>query len=59
MTTEKLSPNDWIAAGFHTLANDGPKALQIKILAERLKATKGSFYWHFKDLPAFSSRIGH
>lgn len=50
MKKEKLSKKHWIAEGFRVLAGQGPAALQIKILAANLDATKGSFYWHFKDL---------
>lgn len=50
MAQEKLSRDAWLAAGFRSLAKDGPKAVQINHLAKELGATKGSFYWHFKDI---------
>lgn len=53
MTTSRLTPEKWIAAGFETLQDDGPNALAAEPLARRIGATKGSFYWHFKDVPAF------
>ncbi len=31
----------------------GSSALKAEALARDLKTTKGSFYWHFKDVPAF------
>ena len=55
MTRQSLSQEDWIAAGFRLLASSGPTALQINVLAKSVKATKGSFYWHFKDIAAFKS----
>ena len=53
MKTKRLSPDDWITAGFHALAKDGPIALKAEPLARRLGTTKGSFYWHFADVPGF------
>ena len=57
MTSEKLSRETWIAAGFASLAQSGPASLQINLLAARLGATKGSFYWHFKDLKDFKDEM--
>ncbi|WP_343867257.1 TetR/AcrR family transcriptional regulator [Caenispirillum bisanense] len=44
-------------AGFRALARSGPSALRAEALARDLGATKGSFYWHFKDLPDYLSRL--
>ena len=49
----RLSRASWIEAGFAALADDGPEALKAEPLARRLGTTKGSFYWHFKDVPDF------
>ncbi len=49
----RLSPEDWIAAGFRALAQGGVSALRAEALARELGVSKGSFYWHFKDVPAF------
>ncbi len=32
---------------------EGPTAIRAEALARSLKSTKGSFYWHFADLPTF------
>jgi AcrR family transcriptional regulator len=53
----RLSRTDWIDEGFATLAEEGPEALKAEPLARRLGATKGSFYWHFKDVPDFHSAM--
>lgn len=53
----RLSRADWIAAGFAALAEDGPEALKAETLARRLGTTKGSFYWHFKDVPDFHAGL--
>lgn len=49
----RLKPGDWLAAGLSALERSGPDALAAEPLARALDATKGSFYWHFKDVPAF------
>jgi AcrR family transcriptional regulator len=45
----RLSQEDWIAAALQALADGGPPAVAVERLAAGLGATKGSFYWHFKD----------
>lgn len=57
MQNERHSRETWIAAGFLSLAQSGPASLQINLLARRLGATKGSFYWHFKDLKDFKNAM--
>ena len=46
----KRTPTDWVLAGFQALLSGGPDAIRVEALARGLRATKGSFYWHFKDL---------
>ncbi len=53
----RLSVTDWIQAGFAILADDGPNALRVDRLCERLGVTKGSFYWHFADLAAYRDAL--
>lgn len=53
----RLSQRDWVAAGFRALASKGPQALKAEPLARDLKTTKGSFYWHFKDVPTFQAAM--
>ena len=57
MPNTRLSPDKWIAAGLDALAASGPGALAAEPLARALKTTKGSFYWHFKDLPAYQRAV--
>ena len=47
----RLTRSDWVLAGFRALLAAGPDAIRVEALARDLRATKGSFYWHFKDLP--------
>ena len=53
----RLTADDWIQAGFAVLADNGPNALRIDRLCERLEVTKGSFYWHFTDLSAYRAAL--
>lgn len=53
----RLKQTDWIAAGFRALTTKGPQALKAEPLARDLGTTKGSFYWHFKDVPAFQEQM--
>lgn len=44
-------------AGFRALSRSGPSALRAESLARDLGTTKGSFYWHFVDVPDYLSRL--
>lgn len=57
MSSTRLSPEKWIDAGFAALAAQGPHALAAEPLARQLGTTKGSFYWHFKDVPAYHAAL--
>jgi AcrR family transcriptional regulator len=54
---QRLSADDWIQAGFATIAEEGLKALKIDRLCERLGVTKGSFYWHFADIDSYRDAL--
>ena len=47
---EKNNRQTWLNAGLQTLAQQGPQHLRIMTIANELGVTKGSFYWHFKNL---------
>jgi AcrR family transcriptional regulator len=53
MPPEGLTPSDYFAAAFELLAERGHDGLTIAALGQRLGVTKGSFYHHFRDFPAF------
>lgn len=55
--TKRLSRQDWITAARRLMAKDGPECLKAEPLARHMKTTKGSFYWHFKDVPEFHARL--
>ena len=46
----RLSREDWIVGALELLAEKGAAAVAVEPLATRLGVTKGSFYWHFRDL---------
>lgn len=52
-----LCADDWLRAGLRALVASGPQALKAEPLARALKTTKGSFYWHFKDVEDFHTRL--
>jgi AcrR family transcriptional regulator len=45
----RLSRADWAAAALDALSSSGLAAVAVEPLAVRLGATKGSFYWHFRN----------
>jgi AcrR family transcriptional regulator len=47
-----LTPDDWARAALKTIARGGIDAVAVETVAAELGATKGSFYWHFKDRDA-------
>lgn len=53
----RLGIDDWLAAGYAILAEEGLKALKIDRLCARLKVTKGSFYWHFDNIAAYRTAL--
>jgi AcrR family transcriptional regulator len=55
--TKSLDPTDWIKAAFRALTAGGPEAVRVEKLARDLGVTKGSFYWHFEDLPALQAAM--
>lgn len=45
----RLGRDDWLDAAFRAAVDHGFDAIRVLSLAEDLKVTRGSFYWHFKD----------
>ena len=46
---EPLSRKAWERAALEAMAHGGLAAVAVEVLAARLGATKGSFYWHFAN----------
>lgn len=57
MTKTRKTPETWIKAGLKALPKTGPDGLRAETLSRELGTTKGSFYWHFKDVPAFHAAV--
>lgn len=53
----KLTRQDWLDCGLRTLATEGTTALKVGAMAAALGASRGSFYWHFRDFADFRSRL--
>ena len=47
---ETLRREDWVAAGYEAFESGGIKAVKADRLARKLGVTRGSFYWHFKNI---------
>ena len=57
MAQTRKTPDTWITAGLKALPKTGPDGLRAETLARTLGTTKGSFYWHFKDVPTFQAAV--
>jgi AcrR family transcriptional regulator len=47
-----VGAEDWTEAALAALRHEGPGAVAVECLAQRLGVTKGSFYWHFANRDA-------
>jgi AcrR family transcriptional regulator len=54
---DQLSAKDWLDLGLKTLASQGFTALKAEPLAKAMGVSRGSFYWHFKDIGAYRAAI--
>jgi AcrR family transcriptional regulator len=56
-TNSRLTVEDWLAAGYTLLAEQGVRALKVDSLCEQLGVTRGSFYWHFEDMGSYRAAL--
>lgn len=54
---KRLRREDWLAAAEAVLAEHGAEALKAEPLARQMQTTKGSFYWHFRDVPDLHAQL--
>ena len=54
---QRIGPDDWVRSGLALVARAGIDAVRVEPLAEQLRVTKGSFFWHFKDRAALYAAI--
>lgn len=52
-----VGPEDYFRTAFDILAEQGPEALTTAHLCDRLKVTKGSFYYHFRNVDHFVEEL--
>ncbi len=57
MAKQRKTPQTWINAGLKALPRHGVDGIRAETLARALDTTKGSFYWHFKDVPAYHKAL--
>ncbi|WP_439568785.1 TetR/AcrR family transcriptional regulator [Sphingopyxis sp.] len=55
--TDRLSKTDWLDHGLKTLAKDGISAVKADPMAKALAVSRGSFYWHFRDIADFRAQL--
>ncbi len=56
-TSHRLTRLDWLTAGIDLLQRQGAQALKAEPMARHMKTTKGSFYWHFRDVADFHGEV--
>lgn len=57
VTKDRLTRTAWLDHGLRILARQGAGALKVGDLAAGLDVSRGSFYWHFKDIGEFRLQL--
>lgn len=52
-----LTRERWLDEALRALSECGHEALRAEPLAKRLAVSRGSFYWHFKDVASFQRAV--
>jgi len=52
-----LKKPDWIAHGIEVLKSEGHEGLKADRMVRALGVSRGSFYWHFKDIEDFHAQL--
>lgn len=55
--TDRLTPAHWLDHGLKTLAARGVHAVKVDPMARQLSVSRGSFYWHFRDIADFRAQL--
>ena len=58
-TKDRLTRSAWLDHGLRILARQGAAALKVGALAAGLNVSRGSFYWHFRDISDFRLQLLH
>lgn len=56
-SNRRLSAEDWLLQGFVSLSEGGHSAIKAEVIAKQLNVSKGSFYWHFSNVPSYKSAM--
>ena len=59
VTGRRKSREDWIAAARKVLVTSGVDSVKVDRLANDLRATRGSFHWHFTDREELLNALLH
>lgn len=54
---QNLGRVDWVLAGYRALVLGGVAGLKVEALAREMATTKGSFYWHFKNMDELQAEM--
>jgi len=54
---ERLDKKSWLLEGFKTLDTEGFSRITIDNLCEKQKRSKGSFYYHFKNIDGYIEEL--
>ncbi|MFD0637693.1 TetR/AcrR family transcriptional regulator [Catenulispora yoronensis] len=57
MAAPRTPRHAWVEQGLRTLAEGGPEAVRIEVLAKALGVTKGGFYGYFADRDALLAEM--
>jgi AcrR family transcriptional regulator len=57
MAVTRTPRGRWVEQGLRALADGGPDAVRVEVLAQALGVTKGGFYWHFADRDALLGEV--
>ena len=55
--SDRLTKSEWLRHGLRTLASEGSGALKVGPMSEKLNVSRGSFYWHFRDIEDFRCQL--
>src|SRR5829696_5679004 len=55
--SDRLTKSEWLRHGLRMLASEGSGALKVGRMSEKLSVSRGSFYWHFRDIEDFRCQL--
>jgi len=55
--SDRLTQSEWLNHGLALLGREGPGALKVGAMAAGLGVSRGSFYWHFRNIGEFEALL--